>query len=416
MVLSYSRLVLLRAAVDMITDERPPDEMASGRPSSSAAANRFGFTPTAAASHSPRKMSSPTPTPDLKGRTCSSNDSPGDSGVFDMSIDLNSGVPVLDPPPKPRRATATFPGSPLVHSRIPVSGRKALVSGEQVSPETSPGSATFKDVLQKGSQSSASGSRRPTPPPVLNGFSQIPRPRSASPNKALLSPSLGVGLGLRAPSPSPTFAKNQRSVSAGNTGTGKVIGDLQNDLAASRAALESTKAQLRLSQRAVEYLGRQTDDLKDGKERLRLENESLARTLARKERSLEEALTRAKAAEGSLTGVREAHRRIQAESVKSTEEAEERVAAAEGRATKAESEYEALRSGVSRAREEWQRQAAELRAELETIQGVHAKELEEAKLSHHACECRKLACRTPLPEPYDSGKAFRVSSNINLGT
>jgi hypothetical protein len=376
----------------MIMDEHRPDEMASGSPSSSVAANRFGFIPTAAVSHSPQKNASLTRYTDLKRSTSSSSGSPDDSTICDLSIALSPSVPLLDPPPKSRRATATFSSSPLIHSRIPVSGRKALVSGEQFSPETSPGSATFKDIPQQGSPISATRS-----PPALDGFSQIPRPQSVSPNKGLLLPSAGVGLGL-ASSPSPAFAKKQRSVSAGITGTGKVIGDLQNDLAASRAALQSTKAQLRLSQRAVDYLGRQTDDLKDGKERLRLENESLARTLARKERSLNEALTRASAAEGTLTGVREAHKKVQAESAKGAEEANARVAAADGRATKAESEYEALRSGLSRIRQEWRMQAAELRAELERVRKLHAKELEEAKLSHHACECRTILTPKPLPQ------------------
>ena len=53
-------------------------------------------------------------------------------------------------------------------------------------------------------------------------------------------------------------------------------------------ALENTKAQLRLSQRQVSQLTRQTEDLKEVRERLRLENEGLNNVVARKERLLQE--------------------------------------------------------------------------------------------------------------------------------
>ena len=55
-----------------------------------------------------------------------------------------------------------------------------------------------------------------------------------------------------------------------------------------RNALENTKAQLRVSQRSVAQLTRQTEDLKEGRERLRLENEGLNNVVARKERLLQE--------------------------------------------------------------------------------------------------------------------------------
>ena len=53
-------------------------------------------------------------------------------------------------------------------------------------------------------------------------------------------------------------------------------------------ALENTKAQLRVSQRQVSQLTRQTEDLKEVRERLRLENEGLNNVVARKERLLQE--------------------------------------------------------------------------------------------------------------------------------
>ena len=71
-------------------------------------------------------------------------------------------------------------------------------------------------------------------------------------------------------------------------GTTKVLADLQTGVVNARNALENTKSQLRLSQRTVAQLTRQTEDLKEGRERLRLENEGLNNVVARKERLLQE--------------------------------------------------------------------------------------------------------------------------------
>lgn len=71
-------------------------------------------------------------------------------------------------------------------------------------------------------------------------------------------------------------------------GTTKVLADLQAGVINARHALENTKAQLRVSQRSVAQLTRQTEDLKEGRERLRLENEGLNNVVARKERLLQE--------------------------------------------------------------------------------------------------------------------------------
>ena len=67
-----------------------------------------------------------------------------------------------------------------------------------------------------------------------------------------------------------------------------MLADLQAGVINTKNALENTKAQLRLSQRTVAQLTRQCEDLKDGRERLRLENEGLNNVVARKERLLQE--------------------------------------------------------------------------------------------------------------------------------
>lgn len=103
-----------------------------------------------------------------------------------------------------------------------------------------------------------------------------------SPSSQLLSPSLipesPQHVSVRRPSPS-------RS-SGGNTT--KVLADLQAGVTNARAALENTRAQLRASQRTVAQLTRQNEDLRDGKERMRLENEGLRNVVSRKERLLQE--------------------------------------------------------------------------------------------------------------------------------
>lgn len=85
----------------------------------------------------------------------------------------------------------------------------------------------------------------------------------------------------------PPLSPNRRaSFTPGNTT--KVLADLQAGVLNARSALENTKGQLRLSQRQVSLLTRQTEDLKEGRERLRLENEGLNNVVARKERLLQE--------------------------------------------------------------------------------------------------------------------------------
>jgi hypothetical protein len=92
---------------------------------------------------------------------------------------------------------------------------------------------------------------------------------------------------LLAVPPSPNKSSNRRSLAGG--GTTKVLADLQAGVMNARNALENTKAQLRVSQRANAQLTRQLEDMRDGRERLRLENDGLNNVVTRKERLLQEA-------------------------------------------------------------------------------------------------------------------------------
>ncbi len=119
-------------------------------------------------------------------------------------------------------------------------------------------------------------------------------PRSATSARNMLSPtpsdldtSITSLASPSSPSLQPPPSPNRRaSLTPG--GTTKVLADLQTGVINARNALENTKAQLRLSQRSVATLTRQTEDLKEGRERLRLENEGLNNVVARKERLLQE--------------------------------------------------------------------------------------------------------------------------------
>lgn len=95
-----------------------------------------------------------------------------------------------------------------------------------------------------------------------------------------------VHLGASSNSSSATSPNRRLSFAPGNTT--KVLADLQAGVLNAKNALENTKGQLRLSQRQVSQLTRQTEDLKEVRERLRLENEGLNNVVARKERLLQE--------------------------------------------------------------------------------------------------------------------------------
>ena len=85
-----------------------------------------------------------------------------------------------------------------------------------------------------------------------------------------------------------TSGVSPRRASFAPGNTTKVLADLQAGVLNAKNALENTKAQLRVSQRQVSQLTRQTEDLKEVRERLRLENEGLNNVVARKERLLQE--------------------------------------------------------------------------------------------------------------------------------
>ncbi|KAJ7491986.1 hypothetical protein FB451DRAFT_1077782 [Mycena latifolia] len=178
---------------------------------------------------------------------------------------------------------------------------------------------------------------------------------------------------LQPPPPSPN-----RRVSLTPGGTTKVLADLQTGVVNARNALENTKAQLRLSQRSVAQLTRQTEDLKEGRERLRLENEGLNNVVARKERLLQEVLERARKAEAEAATLKAQLKSETTTSKKTIREMESTLAESTALSQKSEREYLTLRdsmkglvegwkSDTDRLREEMTRREEKWRAEAESV-------------------------------------------------
>ncbi|KIL69096.1 hypothetical protein M378DRAFT_7828 [Amanita muscaria Koide BX008] len=181
-------------------------------------------------------------------------------------------------------------------------------------------------------------------------------------------------LTLQPPSPSP----NGRRTSLVNGGTTKVLADLQLGVINARTALENTKAQLRLSQRTVAQLTRQTEDLKEGRERLRLENEGLNNVVARKERLLQEVLERARKAEAEAASLKAQLKTETTTSKKAVREMEAALHESTALSQKSEREYLTLRDSIKglvesfkvdadRLREEMRRREEQWRNEAESV-------------------------------------------------
>ncbi|KAL0060609.1 hypothetical protein AAF712_012612 [Marasmius tenuissimus] len=163
---------------------------------------------------------------------------------------------------------------------------------------------------------------------------------------------------LSLPPPSPRRA----SLTPG--GTTKVLADLQTGVINARNALENTKAQLRLSQRTVAQLTRQTEDLKEGRERLRLENEGLNNVVARKERLLQEVLERARKAEAEAAQLKSQLKTETATSKKSIREMESQLSESTALSQKSEREYITLRDSLKSMTESWKHETDRLREEI----------------------------------------------------
>lgn len=161
------------------------------------------------------------------------------------------------------------------------------------------------------------------------------------------------------PPPSPN-----RRISLTPGGTTKVLADLQTGVVNARNALENTKAQLRLSQRSVAQLTRQTEDLKEVRERLRLENEGLNNVVARKERLLQEVLERARKAEAEAAALKTQLKTETTISKKNVQEMKTTLSESTALSQKSEREYLTLRDSIKGLVESWKTDTERLRGEM----------------------------------------------------
>ncbi|RPD58985.1 hypothetical protein L227DRAFT_564427 [Lentinus tigrinus ALCF2SS1-6] len=152
------------------------------------------------------------------------------------------------------------------------------------------------------------------------------------------------------------------SFAPGNTT--KVLADLQAGVLNAKNALENTKAQLRVSQRQVSQLTRQTEDLKEVRERLRLENEGLNNVVARKERLLQEVLERARKAEAEVLTLRSQLKSETTTSKKTIRDMESSLVECTARTQKAEREYVVLRDTIKDLTKSFETDAFNLREEM----------------------------------------------------
>lgn len=193
-----------------------------------------------------------------------------------------------------------------------------------------------------------------------------------------------------------------RTTNGGNTG--KVITTLQSDLLYARTALDQSKSQLRLSQRAVESLNRQTEDLKESMSRLRLENEGLSKMLSRKERTVSELMDRLKRSEAELSTLKQEKKELDVNFKKISKETDEIVKDSVRRRDRAETQYEAVRSGVKSLSEGWKRDVTTLKQDISRLEEKHRKEMDDSRLKYNTL-AKLHASR--------SGALSRIETDLN---
>ncbi|GJN89017.1 hypothetical protein Rhopal_001988-T1 [Rhodotorula paludigena] len=110
------------------------------------------------------------------------------------------------------------------------------------------------------------------------------------------------------------------------------------------------------------------EDLKETKERLTSEIEALTRQITRKERLQEEALARARMAEGALAALQKEHGDFKSGVKRKVKELEDGAKMAEETKTRTEREYLALRDGVRVMQDGWKEDLRWLRDDLSRSQ------------------------------------------------
>lgn len=153
-----------------------------------------------------------------------------------------------------------------------------------------------------------------------------------------------------------------------------MISTLQQQVETHRQHLDRVKAELRASQRLVAQLTRQNEDLKETKERMRAENDSLGVVLSRKERLLSEVLERARSAEATASTLTKERKQIEGSTKKSLAEMKDRMETALTTASRSEREAVILRETIVALKESWKKEVKLLR--VETKEATEASQLQ----------------------------------------
>ena len=123
---------------------------------------------------------------------------------------------------------------------------------------------------------------------------------------------------------------------------------------------------------------RQVEDLKDGRERLRLENEGLNNVVARKERLLQEVLERARKAEAEAAGLKTQLKTEAAASKKSVATVSEALASSQ----KAQREYITLRDSIGGMTQGWRDEVKGLKDEMKKRDDAWKEEVKEVSVKY----------------------------------
>lgn len=281
------------------------------------------------------------------------------------------------PPPSPPSTSFSLPTStprrrnqnlPSHEEGIPMlgvaNGPNGTTSKRSQSPTRSIHRIPVSAVSQARSLAENGGSPIPTveEPAAINGASA-----NGGNHSGLLDP------------PSPN-SQHRKSLHTGNTT--KVLADLQAGVVHARTALENTRSQLRLAQRSVAQLTRANEDLKDGRERLRLENESLNNVVARKERLLQEMLERARKAEDEAKELRAQLKSDSTNQKKALREMQITLKESTALSEKSQREYITLKDAVKGLQDGWQADVESLRSQLKGKEETWKKEIEDVNLKY----------------------------------
>ncbi|WVR06095.1 hypothetical protein IAU60_003123 [Kwoniella sp. DSM 27419] len=276
------------------------------------------------------------------------------------------------------RSRAITPARPLINkvdgrSRIP----QAVVAGAAALHPTPPSRSPAREHAASSSPSSADTRDLRSP------FLAPESPQAGFPFDTVLG--LGSSTDGRL-SPAPGLSPGLRRTSGvtGSAASTRVIDGLQTELLNTRGHLERVKQEVRSCQRVIGSLTRQTEDLKETRERMRVECEGLNNVISRKERLLQEVLERARTAEAGLASHQSTRKALEQSTKKSLQHMMTQLTEAQAGQAKAERECAALRDSVRSLRDVWAREVKSVREESRRGEEKGKKDREEAQQRHLA--------------------------------